>query len=65
MQASIGMHLYPELTYDMMEKANRQFDPGNSAHRWYRIIIRTMYCETLDTVNQYLIAQNVKPLSEN
>ncbi len=64
-QASIGMHLYPELTYDMMEKANRQFDPGNSAHRWYRIIIRTMYCETLDTVNQYLIAQNVKALSEN
>lgn len=64
-QASIGMKLYPDLTYDMLEKAKRYFESDVPEHRWYRVIIRTMYCESIDTVNRYLESKNVKPLHDD
>lgn len=63
--ASIGLSLYPDLTYDMLEKADRKFDPDIKEHKYFKVMIRTMYRETIQVCNQYLISKKLKPLLDD
>lgn len=63
--ASIGMSLYPELSYDLLEKADRHFDPDIPVHSWYRVMLRTMYRESIYKCNELLEQHGFRPLKED
>ena len=56
---SIGMNLYPELSFDMLHKADREFDFTDPAHIWYMVILRTMYKENIAKCNELLYSNGI------
>ena len=61
---SIGMSLYPELSQDLMNKADRRFDSTKPVHVWYMVIMRTMYRESIFKCNELLKTNGYPPLAE-
>ena len=60
----ILLRLSPEFSDDMIFKARIRSLP-TAEHVAYRMLLRTMYCETLQTCNALLRAANLEPLTED
>ena len=59
---SLGMKLYPELSFDMLRKAEREIDYTNPVHFWYMVVLRTMYCDGIVSCNDILRKNGIPPL---
>ena len=59
---SIGMKLFPELSFDMVKKAEKEFDYTNPVHFWYMVVLRTMYCDGIIRCNDMLRKNGIPPL---
>ena len=59
---SIGMSLYPELSQDMLKKADRKLDISDPTQRWYMVIMRTMYRESIHKCNELLMKNGIPML---
>ena len=59
---SIGMKLYPELSQDMLKKVDRELDITDPAHRWYMVILSTMYRESIYKCNELLMKYGIPTL---
>ncbi len=62
---SIGMNLYPDLSSDLLKKADRHFDPDIPVHKWYRSMLTTMYRSSMTAFNKLLAKHDFLPLKED
>lgn len=61
---SVGMHLYPELSSDLLKKADLTLDINNPQEMCYQIMLRTMYRDSIQKWNEFLSDNGFYPLKE-
>ena len=62
---SVGMNLLPELSDDLLQKADRNFDISVPEQLCYKVMLRTMYRETIYQWNEILEQRGFAPLKED
>ncbi len=62
---SVGMNLFPELSDDLLQKADRQLDITIPEQLCYKVMLRTMYRETIYQWNEMLEQRGFAPLKED
>lgn len=62
---SVGMNLFPELSDDLLKKADRQLDVTIPEQLCYKVMLRTMYRETIYQWNEMLEQRGFAPLKED
>lgn len=62
---SVGMNLFPELSDDLLQKADRQLDITIPEQLCYKVMLRTMYRETIYQWNEMLEQRGFVPLKED
>ncbi|MCD8207935.1 MAG: helix-turn-helix domain-containing protein [Bacteroidales bacterium] len=57
----IGLHLEPDLSEDLIAKANHHWEKSFE-HYVYKVILRNMYYTTIETCNETLTENNMPPI---
>lgn len=62
---SVGMNLLPELSDDLLQKADRNFNISVPEQLCYKVMLRTMYRETIYQWNKIMEQRGFAPLKED
>lgn len=62
---SVGMHLFPELSSDLLQKADMKLHNDVPAELCYGVMLRTMYRESIYKWNETLESEGLSPLKED
>lgn len=62
---SVGMHLFPELSSDLLQKADIKLHNDVPAELCYGVMLRTMYRESIYKWNETLESEGLSPLKED
>lgn len=62
---SVGMQLYPELCQDLLDKADLVLHDDVAEELFYKVMMRTMYRESIYAWNEMLEAEGFPPLKED
>lgn len=62
---SVGLSLYPELSSDLLQKADVKLHADVPLEMCYQVMLRTMYRDSIQTWNDFLCSNGFYPLRED